>query len=111
MIYMKRGCSYPGYKEIDKQIQNYFDALPDTISDNSVFFNWVEDTQDLSYLGLQGRLYEQLPEFVIKNTIVDCTFYHTFILYNNETGIHIFSIAGTLDDKSEQFLQEESTIK
>lgn len=109
MIYMKQGCSYPGDKEIDPHIQNYFDALPDTISDKSVFFNWLDDTQNLFCLGLHGRLCDQLPEFVIKNTIADCTFYHTFILYNNESGIHIFSLAGTLDDESEKFLQEEFT--
>lgn len=107
MIHLKKESICTGYNEIDEYIQNYFDAFPDTESDESVFFNDPEDTTDLSCIGLHGRLCDQSPEFVLSISIQDMELYHTFILYNNENGIHIFSIKDTLDFESEQFLAQE----
>lgn len=108
MIYLKKESICTGYNEIDKYIQNYFDASADTISDESVFLNVMEDTLDLSCIGLHGKLSDQLPEFVLSISIQSLVLCHTFILYNNENGIHIFSIKDTLDFESENFLKNES---
>lgn len=107
MIHLKKESICTGYNEIDDYIQNYFDAFSDTESDESVFFNDPEDTANLSCIGLHGRLCDQLPEFVLSIPIQDLVLYHIFILYNNENGIHIFSIKDTLDFESEQFLSQE----
>lgn len=108
MIHLKKASICTGYNEIDDYIQNYFDAFSDIISDGSVFFNDPEDTIDLSCIGLHGRLCDQSPEFVLSISIQSLVLYHTFILYNNENGIHIFSIKDTLDFESENFLKNES---
>lgn len=109
MIYLTPKSIRTGHNEVDGYIQKYFDAFPDTMSDESVFFNVIEDTVDLSCIGLHGRFCEQSPEFVLSIPLQNVELYHTFILYNNENGIHIFSIKGTLDTMSEQFLMKESS--
>lgn len=107
MIHLKKASICTGYNEIDDYIQNYFDAFSDTESDESVFLNDPEDTIDLSCIGLHGRLCDQSPEFVLSISIQSLVLCHTFILYNNENGIHIFSIKDTLDTESEQFFAQE----
>lgn len=76
--------------------------------DEFVFFNTSNDCEDLSCIGLHGKLSEQFPEFVESIPLQNNTLYHFFALYNNECGIHIFSIKGTLDEESEKFLADEA---
>lgn len=103
----KSHADFTGYPMVDEYVKHYFDSCSVCASDVAVFFDGQEDTQMLSHIGLHGSFQTQSPEFVRLITIGDYLLYHTFILYTNENGVHIFSLKGTLDEASEQFLAEE----
>lgn len=89
-------------------IHHFLNENENIKNDKFVFFNVSDDCEDLSCIGLHGKLSEQFPEFVESIPLQNNILYHFFALYNNECGIHIFSIKGTLDEESEKFWANEA---
>ena len=64
---------------------------------------------DFELIGLPSGLLDCTVEYVELVTIEESILmYRTFILNDNESGIMLYSIVGTLDDETESFLAEQA---
>jgi len=64
---------------------------------------------DIELIGLPSSLLDCTVEFVELVTIDESILmYRTFILNDNESGIMLYSIVGTLGDETESFLAEQA---
>jgi len=64
---------------------------------------------DIELIGLPSSLLDCTAEYVELVTIEESILmYRTFILNNNESGIMLYSIVGTLGDETERFLAEQA---
>ncbi|MFJ7745099.1 hypothetical protein [Peribacillus sp. NPDC097295] len=64
---------------------------------------------DIELIGLPSSLLDCTVEFVELVTIEESiSMYRTFILNDNESGIMLYSIVGTLGDETESFLAEQA---
>lgn len=64
---------------------------------------------DFELIGLPRSLLDCTVEYVELVTIEESILmYRTFILYDNESGIMLYSIVGTLGDETESFLAEQA---
>ena len=62
---------------------------------------------DIESIGLPSSLLDCTAEYVELVTIEESILmYRTFILNDNESGIMLYSIVGTLDDETESFLAQ-----
>ena len=73
----------------------------------SVYLEDERDTADLSSLGYKGRFTELLFEFIEKKGEV----YKAVLIRDNDGGTVFYSKAGTLDDRTEAYLKNESERK
>jgi hypothetical protein len=66
---------------------------------------------DLTLIGLPSCFSECAVEYVETITIGEIfQMYRTYIMQDNEAGIMLYSIVGTLDDNTECFLAEQSEL-
>ena len=64
---------------------------------------------DLELIGLPSSLVDCIVEYVELVTIEESILmYRTFILNDNESGIMLYSIVGTLGDETENYLAEQA---
>lgn len=64
---------------------------------------------DIELIGLPSSLLDCTAEYVELVTIEESILmYRTFILNDNESGIMLYSIVGTLGDEKESFLAEQA---
>ncbi|WP_342538879.1 hypothetical protein MKY15_02540 [Sporosarcina sp. FSL K6-1540] len=64
---------------------------------------------DIELIGLHSSLLDCTVEYVELVTIEESILiYRTFILNDNESGIMLYSIVGTLGDETESFLAEQA---
>ncbi len=69
-----------------------------------VYLESGEDTGDLSVLGYTGSFIEQLFEFVERKQGI----YKAVLIRDNDGGTIFYIKAGTLDSKTEKYLQEKA---
>lgn len=72
-----------------------------------VYLENEEDVSDLSCLGYKGIFTNQLFEFIEKEGEV----YKSVLIRDNDGGTIFYSKAGTLDEKTEAYLKNESERK
>jgi hypothetical protein len=66
---------------------------------------------DLTLIGLPSSLLECFVEYVEPEVIGESILiYRTYIMQDNEAGIMLYSIVGTLDDETENFLAEQAEL-
>jgi hypothetical protein len=71
----------------------------------------VSSNDDFTMIGLPGSLPKCFVEYVDLVTIGESLLmYRTFIMQDNEAGIMLYSIVGTLEDDTECFLAEQAEL-
>ncbi|MHC1694022.1 MAG: hypothetical protein AB9835_01835 [Eubacteriales bacterium] len=103
-------------------LQSFFLNIYTTFSDGEDIYDFTldssgyiivlmsaDDVHNLPEVGLAKGLTSSVPEYVDKIMLMDGSqqleVYHALFLTNNEWGLNVVSLVGSLDEESEAFLR------